>query len=146
LDETSSAASHDKIGKDWAWRRKIRSHRVLNLFYRIVVGVVGLLVLVLGLFLVPFPGPGWLIVLFGVAIWASEFAWAQRLLKRARHFLKVWTRWVQAQAWWVTVLALLGIAILVAALFYVLFLTSGVPGFLPNNVEQWLSKLPGLSS
>lgn len=145
-DESSDDASHDNTEKDWAWRRKIRSNPQMHLIYRIFIGVVGLLVLVLGLILVPFPGPGWLIVLLGVAIWASEFAWAQRLLKRARHFLKVWTSWVQAQAWWVKVLAVLGIAILVAALFYLLFLTSGVPGFFPDTVEQWLKKLPGLSS
>ena len=27
------------------------------------------------------PGPGWLVVFFGLAIWASEFEWAQRLLR-----------------------------------------------------------------
>jgi hypothetical protein len=66
------------------------------------------------------------------------------LLYRARHFLKVWTGWLQTQAWWVRALALLGTAILVGALFWALFAISGVPGFFPDSVEQWLKDLPGL--
>jgi uncharacterized protein (TIGR02611 family) len=140
----SNATDSNATDNDWAWRRKIRANPQTHLIYRIIVGVVGLLIVVLGLILVPFPGPGWLVVILGLVVWASEFAWAQRLLARARHFLKLWTGWVQAQAWWVKVLALLGTAILVAALFWLLFRVSGVPIFLPDIVEDWLESLPGL--
>jgi uncharacterized protein (TIGR02611 family) len=139
-----ASVTSDAAERDWAWRRRIRSNAQTHLLYRIVVGVVGLLIVVLGLLLVPFPGPGWLIVILGIVVWASEFAWAQRLLYRARHFLKVWTGWLQTQAWWVRALALLGTAILVGALFWALFAISGVPGFFPDSVEQWLKDLPGL--
>ena len=40
---------------------------------RLVIGVVGTLVVLVGLVLVPLPGPGWLIVIFGLGILAIEF-------------------------------------------------------------------------
>ena len=32
----------------------------------------------------------------------------------------------------------------VAAIFWLLFLISGVPSYLPDVVESWLKKVPGL--
>ena len=52
--------------------------------YRIVVGVVGLIVLGVGILAIPYPGPGWAIVFIGLGILATEFAWARRLLAYAR--------------------------------------------------------------
>ncbi len=49
----------------------------------------------LGLFLVPFPGPGWLVVFVGLGILATEFAWAERLLRVARAKLRDWTTWLR---------------------------------------------------
>src|SRR6185437_5496681 len=70
--------------QDWAWRRRIRSHHKVHLLYRIVIGLVGGAVTVTGIVLIPAPGPGWLVVFLGLAILASEFAWAERLLGFAR--------------------------------------------------------------
>ena len=55
---------------DFAWRAKIRANAQSYLIYRWVVFFVGLAIIVLGLILVPFPGPGWLIVILGLLIWA----------------------------------------------------------------------------
>lgn len=129
---------------DWGWRRKIRSHPHSHLIYRIIVGVVGLVIVVIGLILVPFPGPGWLIVFLGLAIWASEFEWAQRLLCRARDTLQSWGVWLRPQPWWVKGLVLLVTVVAVAVIFWLLFLISGVPGFFPDSIEEWLRILPGL--
>ena len=63
---------------DWAWRRAIRANPTSRRIYRIAVFVVGLVLLLGGLALVPLPGPGWLIVIAGIAIWASEFEQAAR--------------------------------------------------------------------
>lgn len=136
---TLDAADHD-----WRWRRKIRSHPHSHLIYRILVGVVGLAIVVLGLILVPFPGPGWVIVFVGLAVWASEFVWAQRLLQRARNTLKAWSLWLRTKPWWVKGFVLLLTIAAVAAIFWLLFLISGVPGYLPDVVEKWLTKVPGL--
>jgi uncharacterized protein (TIGR02611 family) len=134
----------DAADDDWQWRRKIRSNPHSHLIYRILVGVVGLAIVVLGLILVPFPGPGWVIVFVGLAVWASEFEWAQRLLHRARNTLKAWSEWLRPRPWWVKGFFLLLTIAAVAAIFWLLFLISGVPGYLPDIVERWLREVPGL--
>jgi uncharacterized protein (TIGR02611 family) len=134
----------DASDDDWAWRRRIRSNPHTHLIYRIVVGVVGLLIVILGLIMVPFPGPGWLVVFLGLAIWASEFEWAQRLLHRARGALHTWATWLRPQPWWVKGLTLVLTFVAVALVFWLLFLVGGVPGFLPDTIEEWVKGVPGL--
>jgi hypothetical protein len=51
---------------------------------RLVVFVVGTTVLLFGVVLLVMPGPGILTIILGLAILATEFVWAQRLLKRFR--------------------------------------------------------------
>ena len=40
--------------------------------------------MLVGLVLVPLPGPGWVVVALGVALLGTEFAWAARLTDRLR--------------------------------------------------------------
>jgi uncharacterized protein (TIGR02611 family) len=129
---------------DWEWRRRIRSNPHSHRVYRWVVGVVGALVVVAGLIMVPFPGPGWLVVFIGVGILASEFAWAKRLLDYGRDKLRAWNDWMRPQPLWVKALAALLTAALVALIFYGLFLVAGVPSFLPDVIEIPLQSVPGL--
>jgi uncharacterized protein (TIGR02611 family) len=129
---------------DWRWRRRIRSNRHSHLIYRVLVGVLGLVIVVVGLIMVPFPGPGWLVVFIGLAVWASEFEWAKRLRHRAQSTLRAWTAWLKPQPWWVQGLVLLLTLAAVAAIFWLLFLISGVPTYFPDNVQEWLKKAPGL--
>lgn len=49
---------------------------------RIIVIVVGFTVLVLGIVLIVLPGPATLVIPLGLAILATEFVWARRLLVR----------------------------------------------------------------
>jgi len=135
----------DADDDDWEWRRKIRSNPHSHLIYRLIVGVLGLIVVVIGLIMVPFPGPGWLVVFLGLAIWASEFEWAQLLLHHAKQRLKTWTEWLKPQPWWMKGLALLVTLAAVAAIFWLLFLISDVPGFFPDSIEDWLKGVPGLA-
>ncbi len=51
----------------------------------------------LGIIAIPYPGPGWLIVFAGLAILATEFAWAQRLLGYARGKYDAWAAWLRRQ-------------------------------------------------
>ena len=71
-----------------------------------------------GLLLIPLPGPGWAIVFLGLAVWATEFVWAQRLLRFGRGVLRDWTDWAKRQPLWVR--GLLGLAglVLLAGLGY----------------------------
>jgi uncharacterized protein (TIGR02611 family) len=134
----------DAAGEDWRWRRKIRSNRPSRLIYRLVVGVIGLVIVVVGLIMVPFPGPGWLVVFIGLGVWASEFERAQGLLRLVRRTLEAWTRWLIPQPWWMKGLVLLVTIATVAAVFWLLLLISAVPGYFPDQVQEWLKKVPGL--
>ena len=134
----------DAAGEDWWWRRKIRSNRPSRLIYRLVVAVIGLVIVAVGLIMVPFPGPGWLVVFIGLAVWASEFERAQRLLRLATGTLEAWTRWLIRQPWWMRGLVLLITIATVAAVFWLLLLISGVAVYLPDLVQEWLKKVPGL--
>lgn len=62
----------------------IKRSRTLRLGWRAGVLVLGLAVIVVGVILLPLPGPGWLVIFAGVALWATEFAWAQRVLRWAK--------------------------------------------------------------
>ena len=134
----------DAAGEDWWWRRRIRSNRPSRLIYRLVVAVIGLVIVAVGLIMVPFPGPGWLVVFIGLAVWASEFELAQRLLRLARGTLEAWTRWLIRQPWWMRGLVLLITIATVAAVVWLLLLISGVPVYFPDLVQEWLKKVPGL--
>jgi uncharacterized protein (TIGR02611 family) len=57
----------------WArWRDRLRERRRAEFVYRIVVGVVGLIVLGVGILAIPYPGPGWAIVFIGLGILATS--------------------------------------------------------------------------
>jgi len=51
---------------------------------RILVGVAGGFVTLIGVVALVAPGPGWLIIFTGLGILATEFAWAARALTKAR--------------------------------------------------------------
>jgi uncharacterized protein (TIGR02611 family) len=79
--------------------RIIRSNPTGRIALKVGVGVVGAVVVAVGLVLVPLPGPGWALVILGLAIWAIEFAWAKHLLQFTRAQVQGWTRWVKRQSW-----------------------------------------------
>ena len=51
---------------------------------RIAVLVVGLALLAAGVVMLVFPGPGILVIIAGLAVLATEFVWAERLLDQAK--------------------------------------------------------------
>ncbi|MEU3607983.1 TIGR02611 family protein [Streptomyces sp. NPDC035033] len=59
----------------------IKSRRGLHLSWQVGVFIVGLAVIVAGVLMLVFPGPGWLVIFAGMAIWATEFVWAQIVLR-----------------------------------------------------------------
>jgi uncharacterized protein (TIGR02611 family) len=144
LNASPDTEHNDTEHHDWEWRRKIRANPHSHGIYRIVVGVVGLIVVVIGLLMVPFPGPGWVVVFVGLAVWASEFEWAQRLLQRAKHTVKTGTEWFKTQPWWMKGLMLLFTLAAVAAIIWLVLLISDISSFLPEWAMDLLAKLPGL--
>ncbi|MFH9860911.1 TIGR02611 family protein [Streptomyces sp. NPDC017202] len=59
----------------------IRARRFLHLSWQVGIFVVGLAVVVAGIIMLPLPGPGWVVIFGGMAIWATEFVWAQLVLR-----------------------------------------------------------------
>jgi tellurite resistance protein TerC len=54
---------------------------------RCVVGLIGGTVLLLGVVMIVLPGPALLVIPLGLAILGTEFAWARRVIKKARGLL-----------------------------------------------------------
>ena len=143
MTESEPAEGHG-ITRRWArWRDRLRERRVVDLGYRIVVGVVGLLVLGVGIVAIPYPGPGWAIVFIGLAILATEFEWARKLLAYAR------TRYDAAMAWFkrqhvaVQALGAVFTAVVVLATLWLLGALDWA-GELVNIENEWLDSPIGI--
>ena len=97
-----------------------------------------------GLVLVPLPGPGWLIVILGIAVWASEFEPAARLLDFVKAKVRAWEEWLRPQA--VVGQGARGARdrLVVACALWLVMQVSGVPGFLPDGITAWLEANAGL--
>jgi uncharacterized protein (TIGR02611 family) len=50
----------------------------------VIVSVIGATVLLIGIALLVLPGPAFVVISLGLAILATEYAWARRWLKKAR--------------------------------------------------------------
>jgi uncharacterized protein (TIGR02611 family) len=129
----------DQGGPVVAALAKIRANRTGRLVLRIAIGVLGTLVVGLGIVLIPFPGPGWAIVILGLAIWALEFVWAQSLLEFTKRHVQSWTRWIVRRSVPVrAVIAVVG-AIFVAAIVWAsVRLSFGID--LVTVIRDWLAR------
>ncbi|MGB2920610.1 MAG: TIGR02611 family protein [Mycobacterium sp.] len=134
------------VTRQWArWRDGLRERRVADLTYRIAVGVVGLLVLAVGIVAIPYPGPGWAIVFVGLAILATEFDWARRLLAYARTRYDATMDWFKRQGLWVQVLgAAFTAAVVIGTLW--LFGVLDWAGELVTIEHKWLDSPIGIGA
>ncbi|MFH8977289.1 TIGR02611 family protein [Streptomyces sp. NPDC017890] len=85
-----AAVAEDRTGTDEAAADRalgsrapafIRARRVLHLSWQVGVFIVGLAVVAAGAAMLVLPGPGWVVIFGGMAIWATEFVWAQLVLR-----------------------------------------------------------------
>jgi uncharacterized protein (TIGR02611 family) len=128
----------------WAWRARLKANPTTRRLYRGVVGVLGVAIVLLGIVLLPAPGPGWAIIFVGLAVLASEFEKAQQLLDFAKRHVHRWTTWITRQHLVVRMLVGLAILALVLGIFWAYFAVMGVPTWLPDVAEQPLLQLvPG---
>ena len=119
------------------WRRRIAARRSLDAPYRAGVGLVGGVVVAFGIVTIPLPGPGWLTVIAGLFVLATEFAWAERLLEFTRRQVAGWTEWLGRQPVVVRIgVAALTAAFVAAAVVLTLHVT-GVPHWVPGWVPLW---------
>lgn len=105
----------------WArYRDTLRERPKIEFFYRIGVGVVGLVVFVIGIIAIPYPGPGWAILFVGLGILATEFEWARRLLAYAKERYDKVMEWFQARHWSIQILGGIFTALVVFATLWLL--------------------------
>ncbi len=57
---------------------------MLRQVWRVIILTVGMTVLLIGIALIVLPGPAVVVIPIGLAILATEFAWARRWLQRIR--------------------------------------------------------------
>ena len=119
------------------WRRRLGNRRSVNHCYRVVVGIIGGLIVAVGLATIQLPGPGWLTVIAGLFVLATEFAWAERLLEFTKKHVKRWTDWVGAQPVWVRSLIAVATAAFVYGVLVVTLHMTGVPDWVPGWVPLW---------
>lgn len=138
-DAASGATSSERPHRhDWAWRRRLRERPATNQAYRIGVGTLGVCVVIVGLALVPLPGPGWLIVFLGFGILASEFHWARRMHRFVARHVHRWNEWIMRQPMGVRLAVAAATGLFVAACFWVLFKVTGLPDFVPQEAAAFL--------
>jgi len=58
---------------------------------RIMVGILGITILAIGLILVFTPGPGFLVIPLGLSILATEYIWAETVLKKLKERINRFT-------------------------------------------------------
>jgi len=104
---------------------------------RVAIAVAGGAVLLAGIIAIPYPGPGWLIVFTGLAILATEFPWARRVLEFAKYRYDLWRAWLKQQSTLVrvAVLAATGFIVLLTLWFLNVF---GLMAGLFNISVDWL--------
>lgn len=134
------------LKRRWArWRDRLRERRAVDLTYRVAVGFVGLAVLGVGILAIPYPGPGWAIVFVGLAILATEFEWAKKLLGYARKRYDAFMDWFKQQGLWVQALgALFTFAIVLGTLW--LLGAIDFAGEVVNIEHEWMDSPIGIGA
>ena len=100
--QTKEAKQHKSLadrlyGNYMGRRNSVRKNRALDATWRGIILVVGLTMVGLGLFFLLFPGPGWAVIIIGLIVLATEYAWAQRILNPVREFSSRIARLVVSQ-------------------------------------------------
>ncbi|MDB5160322.1 MAG: hypothetical protein JWO99_585 [Candidatus Saccharibacteria bacterium] len=112
-------------------------HHLLRHGKRIGTAIVGGLVVLIGLILIPYPGPGWLIVFAGFAVLATEFEFAAKWLAWLRGKYATWTSWLKRQHPAVKIGGLLLAGLVILATVYLLN-TFGAINRLFHLDQTWL--------
>lgn len=78
-------------------KQSSRAHKTL-------IALLGWSVLLLGMVMIPYPGPGWVIVFVGLSILAKEFEWASDMHDFVRRKYDEWYAWIARQPGYVRVI------------------------------------------
>jgi uncharacterized protein (TIGR02611 family) len=83
---SKKSTKHERF-RSWVHKQ----HPAIRHAYRVLVAIAGSVVIITGLIMVPLPGPGWLVVFFGIALLGFEFP--------LFHRLSVWVRAKASTLW-----------------------------------------------
>ena len=75
------------VSRAQSWMRQLSrvwDTENIKVVRRVIVSVVGATVLLIGVALLVLPGPAFIVIPIGLAILATEYAWARRWLKKVR--------------------------------------------------------------
>lgn len=126
------------------WRRqreRARAHRGLDLTWRVSIFLIGWAAVAVGLLGLLLPVlPGWALIFVGLAVLATEFVWAQRVLRSARaRYTRLLARaadprYRRRRRWWVAGLAASVVVLVALAVLYVVL--RGVPQVGPWGARE----------
>ncbi|MFM7360153.1 MAG: PGPGW domain-containing protein [Actinomycetota bacterium] len=66
------------------FRQQIKSNPYGSLVWRVFIGVIGGLITIIGTIFLFAPGPGLLVLLAGLGILATEYAWAANAIRKTK--------------------------------------------------------------
>jgi len=81
---------HPITARKVAWQRRLNEKFGLDRMPRLrklIYSVFGVTVLLIGIAMIVLPGPAVIVIPLGLAILASEYAWARRIIRRGRVFV-----------------------------------------------------------
>ncbi len=89
------AEGHDHRHHSFAARKRAWQHRLnqklgldkMPVIRKLVYSVVGVTVVLIGIAMLVLPGPAVVVIPLGLAILASEYAWARRIIRRGKVFV-----------------------------------------------------------
>lgn len=98
-------------------RDQLKQNPYGSLIWRIFIGAVGGLITIIGTIFLFAPGPGILVLLAGLGILATEFAWAANALRKTRSIAQATSAKIGIPLWVKYLIAAIGA---VASILYVL--------------------------
>ncbi|MEO5720727.1 MAG: PGPGW domain-containing protein, partial [Chthoniobacterales bacterium] len=88
--EVEGSTRHRYEQRKRAWQQRLNEKLGLDrmpVIRKLVYSVLGLTVLLIGIAMIVLPGPAVIVIPIGLAILASEYAWARRIIRRGRVFV-----------------------------------------------------------
>ena len=111
--------------------------KVIRHSRRVAIAIIGGAIILVGLVLIPYPGPGWLIVFAGFAVLSTEFEFATRALAWLRQKYDGWVMWLKHQHVSVRLLSLVATGLLIMATAWLLNSFGLINGLLALD-QDWL--------
>ncbi|MFM7776090.1 MAG: PGPGW domain-containing protein [Actinomycetota bacterium] len=102
------------------FRQQIKSNPYGSLVWRVFIGVIGGLITIIGTIFLFAPGPGLLVLLAGLGILATEYAWAANAIRKTKSIAQTTSEKFRIPLW-VKYLLIAGGAVFSIVLLVILY-------------------------